>query len=268
MPLVFKTPDDFVKHLTDPGLNAAAGRIPLTQYVCLNPKNGGNVEINALLTGLRAKGIRDKWYSQKIDEYVGAKELNLLWKGQGRPQSFIDVMDFLVDNQDQMKGVQGVLGKVYDKYFGQSDDATALKRMVGDHYFGIDCIGFVANYLRFCGLWNEYKPFEIDQWDRVFTKRVKTIDDIDHLSLMVWPGKHVALVHIVWANNLGPRKCKVDICQSSSGGPQTNRGIYLQDTQTTTAKGYKLFAIEGTVPVGGHCYLMKWPELSYAVDPA
>ena len=267
MPTVYRTPNDFVNHLINPGLNAIPGRIPLKQYVCLSKKNGGNAEIDALLSALRAKALRDKSTRETIDEYVGATELNLLWKGQGRPQSFIDVMDFLVDNKDQMQGVQGTLGKVYSKYFAQTEDATALKKMVADHYFGIDCIGFVANYLRFCGLWNEYKPYEIDQWDRVFTKRVNTIDDIEHLSLMVWPGSHVALVHIAWADDLGPLKCKVDICQSSKGGPQTNRGIYLTDSRSPTVKGYKAFAIEGKVPVGGHCYLMTWPELRYGVDP-
>src|SRR5262249_36205659 len=153
--------------------------------------------------------------------------------------------------------------KVYDTYFARNRDDDALKKMVADHYFGIDCIGFVANYLRFVHLWNEYRGYEIDQWDRVFTERVNTIDDVEHLNLMVWPGSHVALVHIAWADDLGPRKCKIDMCQSSPGGPQLNRGVYLTDTGTSTVKGYKLFALEGRIPVGGHCYLMQWPGLRY-----
>jgi hypothetical protein len=261
MPIVHAQPSEFVAFLTNPGINAAAGRIPLKQYVCLSKANGGNDEINALLGGLRAKAIRDASSGQTIDEFVGATELNLLWKGQGHWRAFVDVMDFLTENKGQLKGVPGILGKVYETYFAKDDDATALKRMVKDRYFGIDCIGFVANYLRYARLWREYLPYEIDQWDRVFTQKVNTIDDVEHLNVMVWPGSHVALVDVAWADNLGPKKCKIDMCQSSSGGPQVNKGVYLTDSGTFTGKGYKLFALEGDVPVGGHCYLMKWPEL-------
>jgi hypothetical protein len=240
-----------------------AGRIPLKQYVCLNKKNGGNDEINALLTGLRTKAIRDPKTRETIDETVGATEINLLWKGQGHWRAFIDFMDFLTENKEQLKGVSGVLGKVYETYFVKDDDATALKRMVTDHYFGIDCIGFVANYLRYVRLWREYLPYEIDQWDRVFTQKVNTIEDIEHLNLMVWPGSHVALVDVAWADDLGPKKCKIDMCQSSKGGPQINKGVYLTDSDTFTGKGNKLFTLEGEIPVGGNCYLMKWPDLRH-----
>ena len=263
MPIVHARPSDFVNFLTNPGLNAVAGRIPLKQYVCLNKKNGGNAEIDALLRGLRSKAIRDSKTRQTIDEFVGATELDLLWKGQGRSQAFIDFMDFLTDNKEQLKEVPGTLGKVYETYFAKDDDATALKRMVKDHYFGIDCIGFVANYLRHVRLWSEYRPYEIDQWDGVFTQRVNTIDDVEHLNLMVWPGSHVALVDTAWAGDLGPKKCKIDMCQSSKGGPQINKGIYLTDSGAYTGKGYKLFTLEGDIPVGGNCCLMKWPGLRH-----
>lgn len=267
MPTAHARPSDFVSFLTNPGLNCSAGRIPLTQYVCLNKKNGGNAEIDALLSALRSKGIRDRWTNEGIDDYVGRTALNLLWKGQGHWRAFIDVMDFLVDNQDKLKGVSGTLGRVYEKYFRDTEDATALTKMVADHYFGIDCIGFVANYLRFIGLWNEYKPYEIDMYDRVFSHRCETIDDIVHLCLLVWPSSHVALVDIAWADDLGPHKCKVDICQSSSGGPQRNRGVYLTATSARSSKGYRMFQIEGDVPVKGSCYVMQWPGLRYLNPP-
>ena len=90
MPIVHAKPSDFVNFLTNPGLNAVAGRIPLKQYVCLNKKNGGNAEISALLTGLRTKAIRDPRTRETIDETVGATEINLLWKGQGHWRAFID----------------------------------------------------------------------------------------------------------------------------------------------------------------------------------
>ena len=251
MPIVHSQPSEFVDFLTNPGINAAAGRIPLKQYVCLSKKNGGNDEINALLDGLRAKAIRDANSGQTIDEFVGATELTLLWKGQGHWRAFVDVMDFLTQNKGQLKGVPGILGKVYDTYFAKDDDATALKRMVKDRYFGIDCIGFVANYLRYTRLWREYLGYEIDQWDRVFTQKVNTIDDVEHLNLMVWPGSHVALVDVAWADNLGPKKCKIDMCQSSSGGPQLNKGVYLNDSARSREKGISSSPLRATSPWAG-----------------
>ena len=68
--LVHARPSEFVKFLTAPGLNAVAGRVPLAQYVCLSKKNGGNDEIDALLSALRGKAIQDPSTSQTIDGFV------------------------------------------------------------------------------------------------------------------------------------------------------------------------------------------------------
>ena len=223
---VYSLPSDFVTSLTDPGLDTMAGSVPLSQYLSLSRDNGGNDRIDALLGALRGSRIRDDQSGLSIDQTVGSTELDLLWKGQGTPDAFVAMMNFLCENQDQLKDAPGVLGRVYAAYFRENADANALKKMVADKYFGIDCIGFVANFLRDVGLWDKYYGYEIDQWDRVFTQNVRKPADIRPMNLLVWPGKHVALVDWVWSASDG--QAAVDVCQSSSGGPQCNQHVTLK----------------------------------------
>jgi hypothetical protein len=261
MPSVFKLPYHFVDYLTNPGLQTMAGQVPLNQYMSLSKSNGGNVQIDALLSHLRARNIKDVDSRLTIDATVGWTELNLVWKGQGHADAFVKVMDFLCNNQDQFKGIGGELGKVYTNYFEQNRDEIALQKMVAAKYFGIDCIGFVANYLRYVGLWDKYKPYEIDQWDRVFPKNVRKVDDIQPLNLMIWPGKHVAIIDWVY-DSINGGKRQIDVCQSSSGGPLCHEDVYLSEAGRGW-KGYTQFQITGKVPVGGFCYVMSWPSLNY-----
>jgi hypothetical protein len=262
--IVYSLPYEFVEYLTSPGLDTMAGTVALKQYMSLSKANGGNANIDALLTALRATGVKDDITRKTVDQQVGPTELNLLWKGQGHPDAFVTMMDFLCENQDQLKGKPGTLGGVYNKYFKENRDAVALQLMVRDKYFGIDCIGFVSNYLRYVGIWDKYYGYEIDQWDRVFTKNVKKLEDIGPLNLLVWPGKHIALVD--WKHGVANGKADIDVCQSSSGGPQVNEHATLTYGGSLTAKGYTLFSINGgspQVPVTGTCYVMRWPGLEY-----
>jgi hypothetical protein len=258
-----KLPFHFVDYLKQPGLDTMAGRVPLAQYVCLNKDNGGNARIDALVSALRGKNIKDGDSGKNIDAYVGAEALTLVWKGQGHANAFIKTMNFLCDNQDQFKGMKGELGRVYDNYFRENRDVNALNKMVADAYFGIDCIGFIANFLIYAGLWDKYYGYEKDQWDRVFTKNVRKVDDVRALNVMVWPGKHIAIID--WVHQFSDGRVMIDMCQSSTGGPQCNENVYLTAANTPSAKGYQMFQISGPpIPVPGHVYVMSWPNLSYS----
>src|SRR5215204_1433346 len=149
MPIVHSLPYHFVDYLTDPGLRTVAGRVPLKQYLSLSK---GNAQIDALMAQMRANKITDTDTNKTADQTVGSTEMNLIWKGQGHPDAFVKFMNFLWDNQEQLEGVRGTLAQVYEKYFKTNTGQNPLGRMVKDHYFGIDCIGFVANYLRYVGL--------------------------------------------------------------------------------------------------------------------
>jgi hypothetical protein len=135
--------------------------------------------------------------------------------------------------------------------------------MVKDRFFGIDCIGFVANYLMFVGEWDKYYGVEIADWDTVFKSNVRRAADVRPCQILLWPG-HIALVD--WVHRVDGDQALVDVCQSSSGGPKCNQRVMLTRTGLQTKKGYQLFKIEGgtpTVPVAGHVHVMARDGFSY-----
>jgi hypothetical protein len=228
-----RLPYQFVDFLKDPGLSTKAGNVPLNQYMSKSIGNGGNDNTAALLGPLR--WMRDETSGTILNSIVGGERLDILIKGQGRPDDFVKVMNFLCDNQDTLlKKIKLQVvhrpasnreqiaveksGTVYDLYFRDNRDVNALKMMVRDRFFGIDCIGFVANHLIYVGFWDKYYGREIDQWDQVFKKNVKAASEVQPLNILIWPGIHIAMVDWVWSV-VDDKTVKVDICQSSSGGP-------------------------------------------------
>ena len=257
--IINKLPYHFVDYLRNPGLETMAGRVPLRKYMSLKK---GNKEINSLLFGLRAKKIKDNVSGLGIDETVGATELDLIWKGQGYPPAFIKLMNFLCENQEKMRDAGGDLTKIYDSYFRDNNDVNALTKMVDAKYFGIECIGFVSNFLRYVGLWDRYLPYEIDQWTRVFTSKVMDIASVSSLNLLIWPGSHVALIDTV--HKISGNVADIDLCQSANDGPQCHEHITLQ--QVGTSGGAPMFSVIGGKPahtVKGNAYAMSWPDLHY-----
>ena len=263
MPPAYHLPYQFVDRLTTIGLDTGAGRVSLAQYLCANPANGGNAKIAELVAHLRGQGIREPGTGKNVDGAVGDR-LTRVMTGQGHPDAIVALMNFLCDAQGQLKGRPGVLGRVYEKYFRERPDQEALTMMVADRYFGLDCIGFVANYLQFIDLWKTYRPFEISMYDQVFTKNVRRLEDVGALDVIVWPHYHIGIVD--WVYGMNGNRLEIDICQSSSGGPQCNLSVTLSPGGKLTAKGYTLWNIAGgnpQIPVGGSVYLMKKPDLYY-----
>jgi len=254
-------PSDFVTFLTEPGLECDAGVAKLSQYLCKNPKNGGNDSAVALIGPLR--WMREGGNGTQLNKIVGGMELDLVLKGQGDPASFVMVWDFMCRNQERLNAIKFKGSNIYDLYFRQNRDAIALQLMVNDKFFGIDCIGFVANFLIFVGEWDKYYGVEIPNWDTVFKTNIRKAEDVQPCQILLWPG-HIALVD--WVHRVDGDKLIVDICQSSSGGPQCNERVTLTRTSTQTTKGYQLFKIEGgtpAVPVGGYVYVMARAGFTY-----
>ena len=55
---------------------------------------------------------------------------------------------------------------------------------------------------------------------------VKSLDEIDDLAIvMLTSGVHIQIIDCV--NDLSGNTLDVDLCQSSSGGPQTNEGVTI-----------------------------------------
>jgi hypothetical protein len=130
--------------------------------------------------------------------------------------------------------------------------------MVADKIFGWDCIGFVANYMIFIGLWPKYLGYPIDSWSGVFPTRVLSPADVKTLCIMIWPGSHIAIIDRVWDYDEG--KVTVDVCQSSSGGPKCNVKVKL----TKSGDGFQISGGDPPMPVAGRCLVWRKRDLSFA----
>jgi hypothetical protein len=254
-------PYEFVNYLNNPGLTCDAGTVMLSQYVCQNVKNGGNVNAANLLGNLR--WMKEGGKGSMLNSLAGGAPIDLAVKGQGHPDTFVKIWDFMCRNQEQLKNIRLDQGKnVFDKYFRDNSDETALQMMVNDKFFGIDCVGFVGNYLVHTGLWDKYQGHEIANWDRLFKANIKKAEDVRKCQIILWSNfSHIGIVD--WIHGIDGNQVTVDICQSSSGGPQCNERVTLTQTKTQGKNGYIQFKLEGDLPVTGHVYIMARDGFSY-----
>lgn len=260
-------PFQFVNYLTSPGLSAKAGTIPLTRYLCQTPKNGGNDNAVSLIGPLR--WMKDGGNGATMNTLIGGTAIDLALKGQGAGSTFIAIWDFMCRNKEQLKKihVKQLNGNVYDLYFKNQSDKTAITNMVRDRFFGIDCIGFVGTFLVYTGEWEKYKGATPDQWpDWHCTVKVNSAKDIKPLDFLIFVGQgHIAIVD--WVHGMADAtSVKVDICQSSSGekiGPQCNENVILKEgVKDGTGRLQYLIRHAGSpaMPVTGHVYVMRRKE--------
>lgn len=271
-------PYELVNEYTNPGIATDVGVIPMNQYLSGNPENGGNDNCSGLIGPLRK--MKDQGSGLTLNSMFNGHRLDILLKGQGRPDDFATVWNFMCRNKDQLKKIKvdvrsrrnksgdiGLIekaGNIHDLYFKGKSDSEAIKAMIKDRFFGIDCIGFVANYMIYAGLWDKYYGANPSQWDDwFFTKEVKKARDIEPLNILLWKG-HIAIVDWVWW--VGDKMVHVDLCQSSAGGPQCNEYVYIEETSSKAYKGRKVFKLSGgtpKLPVDGHVYIMKRKGLDF-----
>lgn len=266
----FHLPYEFVNHLTHPGLLTTAGHVKLNQYLCSTRSNGGNDGATSFYKNFR-------WIKsptgETLQQHVGGSAIDLALKGQGSDKAFVKIWNFMLKNKDLLDkytvdvcgrankdGSTNVSqsGKIKRMYFDKMSDAQALQRMVEDRFFGIDCIGFVSNFLIWVGEWDKYHPVGAGSYpDKVCKINIDDITEVKPLDFMCWPG-HVALIDWVW-EQLPNKRARIDMCQSSSGGPQCNEFVILRQTNQKGVGGKRLFAIDAgtpTPPVRG--YFTVW----------
>jgi hypothetical protein len=267
-------PRDFVNLMINPGLDTIAGKVQLNQYMSGNKYNGGNDSTRSLFKNLR-------WYHDgpgkggpRLNDLLGTTAIDLALKGQGTPASFVGIWNFMIRNRDKMKyldmkvyhrrqrhdpdtKLEKQAGNVYDLYFKGRSDRDAIQKMVADRIFGIDCIGFVGNFLIWSGEWSKYHSVGIDQYASKSCKiEVSETAEIKVLDFLIWNG-HIALIDYV--RYLESNKVMyVDICQSSSGGPQRNEWVRLERLSSKGPGGRRQFKIGGGgIPVDGIVYIQR-----------
>jgi hypothetical protein len=269
--IVTDTPSDFVDYLTDPGLPVYDMNIPLTQYVCANPNFGGNAEAEQVIGHANKKIPLDEILKTKISSKT--RNIGRLTTGQGYPDDFILLMEHMTDNIDKMRSAPELKNKEYFRD-PNLDVEAILKKMVEKKVFGMDCIGFVSQYLVYAGVWKEYKSYYPADYRREF-KPVKSLSEVQRLCLVIWNNYHIGIIDDVGSYDSGRDEILVDICQSSSGeakGPQTNYGVTLRKSPGDTYEGAQKFKIfragSPAMPVQHPVYICKMPGLVWQGDIA
>ncbi|MGE3166794.1 MAG: hypothetical protein AB7O52_17965 [Planctomycetota bacterium] len=131
------------------------------------------------------------------------------------------------------------------------EQPQAMLQAVCDKYIGLDCNGFVGNFVH--GVDPKLAPAAGNTgigtyWSKRTTVR-KTLDDICTLDIVIWRDYHIAIVdNYQWVGD----QWRFSIAQSTGGGPQ----VYLHKL---TAKGGGKFTFH-TVhkgQVGGDCEVIS-----------
>lgn len=270
----FKLPYMFVDHLTKPGLPCGIGAASLGAYLSSTHSNGGADSAISLIGNIRSK-LRDGGTGATLQSLHGSG-LDRMWRGCGDPAVISDVWKFLCRNRDRLKTVHVDVcarrektapddkvelfdGNLYALYFEGRSDAAAIQKMVADRFFGLDCIGFVGNYLVWVGEWDDYQGNVPSNWPTKVCKiEVDKAADVKVLDFLCWSG-HIAIVDWVW-KMVDDKTVEVDICQSSAGGPQCNERVQLRET-SATSNGRRQFKIQhrGTpaMPVDNNCVIQR-----------
>jgi hypothetical protein len=264
-------PSDFVDYLTDPGLPVYDMNIPLTQYVCSDPSFGGNAEAAQVIGYANQKIFVDEISKTRISSQT--RNIGRLTTGQGYPDDFILLMEHMTDNIDKMRSAPELKNKEYFRD-PNLDVEAILKKMVEKKVFGMDCIGFVSQYLVYAGVWQEYKTYYPADYRREF-KPVKSLSEVQRLCLVIWNNYHIGIIDDVDSYDSDTDEILVDICQSSSGeakGPQTNCGVTLRKSPGDAYEGAQKFKIfragSPAMPVKAPVYICKMPGLVWQGDLA
>jgi hypothetical protein len=269
--IVTDTPSDFVAYLTDPGLPVYDMNIPLAQYMCSAPSFGGNAEASQVIGYVNQKIYYDE--ARKIKVSSKTHNIGRLTTGQGYPDDFILLMEHITDNIEKIRVAPELKQKDYFRN-PQLDVESILNKMVEKKVFGIDCIGFISQYLVYAGVWQAYKPYYPADYRREF-KPVTSLKDVKRLCLVVWDNYHIGMIDNVTSYNETTDELLVDICQSSSGaakGPQTNCDVTLRMSPKDTYQGAQKFKIvragSPAMPVQHPVYICKMPGLVWQGDLA
>ncbi|MGE7469641.1 hypothetical protein ACQKLX_09375 [Bosea sp. NPDC003192] len=207
---------DLLHAIVVPGYTGyPGGLVSITSYMSANPMFGGGSGGNAKAGKLRniirriAKGRPDAW----LVEQPG---FNRVFSGQGSLADFALVMGIVNFNRDEIKK-----DKDFAPYFANKD---FLQEMADDGVFGIDCIGFTGNYMVEAKLHASYKGLLPIDYSSTF-RPVKSLGAIQKYGVvMLTNGLHIQFINDVRHRN---GYVLLDLCQSSTGGPQLNTDVRL-----------------------------------------
>lgn len=285
MTTVSKRPSEFVTFLRSPGFRTNAGIVALDTYMGIHKADcRGPVLFDALSaagikdtdTGLTAYDASCRGMKQPYEEW------KIMRKGQGFYECYVRLWNWLWDNQEQLRDSSNpTLKGIYFAHFFAADAARNLALIHGDallrhfstnpiqammhyKYFGNECIGFVSNYLRWVGEWDQYKGIANGQWKNEFETAVNNLEDIKELNILEWVNNtHVAIIDRVknTVNQNGTKVTTIDMCQCSEGGPRFDMNITL--TAAEMIGNERVYNLSGAVPVQGRVFVRRKRSLVF-----
>jgi hypothetical protein len=216
-PIAQFSPYDYYRKLMDlqvPGYEGyPGGAVAISSYVSANAMFGGNSNAATLSLALQ-KIVRNKPEAGLTQ----TASFSRVFTGQGSPGDFISAMSIINKYKDEFKAEPSLA-----KYFREAD---FLQAMANGTCFGLDCIGFVGTYLVDAGVESSYvgrRPLDF----AASFKPVQSLDQIKDLAVvMLTSGSHIQIIDVV--TERGKDSITVDLCQSSSGGPQCNVGVTIR----------------------------------------
>lgn len=209
------TPSKYVETLRKipvPGYAPGGGYVGITRYVSANPRFAGNARARALL-GALLRLETDPAARQRL-QLPGALEV---FSGQGMPANIAWVFGRVIHHRQALCAVPELSVPLAAPNF--------LQAMCDQAVIGMDCIGFVGTYLASSGVHRYYGGNTPETFLHEF-RPVASLDEVHELCVIVTCGfSHVQIIERV--AHRGRNRLLVDICQSTAGGPQVNRGVTL-----------------------------------------
>lgn len=189
----------------------------------------------------------------ELPKRIGLFTFMDVFTGKGSPWAIAEVLSWLVDRSDlYIKRFSN--GKAPQKHVAGllADPALPWQdalQQVCDTYLGLDCNGFVGNWLRVCEphfrLGPNSKPNDVRR--KAVTVR-QTVDKIEYWDLLCWTqNQHIAVVERAAAN-----PGRFWICQSAGGGPRMNEYALLP-----TGSGTFILGGATKQDVGGDFYVVS-----------
>jgi hypothetical protein len=208
--------------------------VMVNSYKCSTPAYGGTVneeKIKDAFIGVSKKKI--------IDEAGGANAYVEAFVGKASPETFETVLALVYQYRDAFVSAYGKSPiepyKTCAKILSEDTRAERILQTFCDKYMGLDCNGFVGNFVAKADHSLKLKGNSSIQYEFFPKKTVlrASADEVQPKDLIIWYNfQHIASVDEGLYDNF-------IVCQSTAGGPQASRG-----NSFVYHPGEKMFSIE------------------------
>lgn len=234
------SPAAFVDELINPGLPTSIGPVALRSYVSTAARSPLAAAVREQLNGLMTQGgegpralraLRDRCEDGRGGHW------RRLFSGTGHLDRLVELWEWMLAYRDLLATLPPPQGAAGPSWTGWLAQANPLQAMVDAEVFGLDCLGFVSQYIRRSRLMAHAPTWDVEQFGTVASLApIAAAAGVRPLTLLLFPeaattAQHIAIVDRVDAV-LGD-SVRVDLCQSSRGGPQTNRRVVIAPNGAT-----------------------------------